>query len=200
MADSRVNKVDKLSPQKRLFVYFYTGSRGDTECFGNAKRSYMRAYGFWEKLIKIDDKIGEIPLDDRYIYVTVEDDGDGPPRTEKQESPEYKKLQEERYRIDRVCEVQGSRLLNTKEVFEAAQDEFKRVHDTASVVDTELGFLIRQRENLPSKMAAIKEYNKKEGRVKERLDITSDDQPVGVVYLPQRKQPEKISTPPLKSS
>jgi hypothetical protein len=196
MSEPRVNKIDKLKLLKqRLFVRYYTGSLGDPECFGNATRSYMRAYGYWDKLMDIEDKIGDFPMSEREETFTVGD------KTETVINPKYKKLLDQKQKWHRTCEVHGSRLMSDGEVYAACQDEFLRVHDDDSLVDTELGWLIRQREHPQTKVAAIRELNKKKGRIIDKLDLTSQGEKVGVVYLPDRNPaPEPVVEPPKKKS
>lgn len=200
MSEPRVNKIDKLKPPKRrLFIRFYTGSLGDNECFGNATRSYMRAYGYWEKLNDLEDKIGAFPLEEREVSEEVEIDGKKV--TTKVIHPKYKAMLDQKQKWHRLCQVEGSALLSIPEVYEVAQDEFLRVHDDNSLVDTELGWLIRQRENPQVKVAAIRHLDKKKGRIIDKLDLTSAGEQVGVVYLPDRNPaPEPVVEPPKKKS
>lgn len=53
-------------------------------------------------------------------------------------------------------------------------------------VDKQHLFLINQFSDLKSKMAAIKEFNVLKNRVKNKLDLTSDGKPIGVVFLPPK--------------
>lgn len=191
MTEPRINKIDKLKLREKLFVRYYTGSLGDPECFGNATRSYMRAYGYWDKIEALEDKIGDFPLSLREETFTIGG------KTETQINPKYQALLDKKQSYYRTCQVNGSKSLSNTIIYDACQDEFLRVHDDDSLVDTELGWLIRQREHPQTKVAAIRELNKKKGRIIDKLDLTSAGEPVGVVYLPSRNpEPE----PPKKKS
>jgi len=64
---------------------------------------------------------------------------------------------------------------------------------TEEIVDAELAYVIRQREELPSKVAAIREWNKVKSRVTDKLDLTSKGEKVAQVVGFRYVTPEDVT-------
>jgi hypothetical protein len=83
-------------------------------------------------------------------------------------------------------------LLTNPDITERISDLLRDVNE--QVVDEELGYVIRQRYELPSKIAAIREWNKIKGRITDKVDLTSKGkeiktaQIIGFNYLPPAKE------------
>lgn len=81
-----------------------------------------------------------------------------------------------------LCMVNGSKLLRNTKVAERLRILMKtRIND--DTVDTERGYVIMQREDLGAKIRGIASYDKLMGRIKEKLDITSDGEPISGIEI-----------------
>ena len=132
-----------LTLEQELFCRLYTQN---TEFFGNATLTYAEAYGFdLDKLDRTREK------DERGKEIIG--------------TSEYEK-------VYNVCSAAGSRLLRNVKVqvfLRKCRNEFMR----DDVVDGELVKTILQDYELPSKIAAIREYNKLKQRIIDKIDHTT---------------------------
>lgn len=138
----------KLSVREELFCRYITGN---DETFDNATRAYAEAYQY-----ELDT------LSREAVYSDPDEDGN----KELIEQSEYD-------RAYNVCSVEGHRLLRrpkiknriTELLNEMLKDKF---------VDAELARVIKQDRELPSKIAAIREYNKLRARISDSVTLKGD--------------------------
>lgn len=130
-----------LNPQQKLFCRYYTQN---TELYGNATLAYAEAYEFnLYKLSKIRDK------DDKGTEIIG--------------TSEYEKAYDS-------CNASAARLLVNvsiqKYITRCLNQLFKN-----EVIDRELTKVVLQDGDLPSKVAAIREFNKLKQRITEKSEI-----------------------------
>jgi hypothetical protein len=122
----------------------------NAELFGNATWSYAEAYGY--KLVELSDER---------------------PKNEKGEVIG----KSERQLAENLCAVEGGKLLRKPHI----QDRLTALLNEMlkdEIVDRELAKVILQDDERPSKVAAIREYNKLKQRIIEKVDVTSKGEKV----------------------
>lgn len=137
-----------LTTKQILFCKLYTQNR---ELFGNATLSYAEAFK-----IKLEglSKINKLDKNGKII-----------PRS----SPYDKKYD--------MCSASSSRLLRNVKINEFCTKCLNELMND-EVVDGELARVIIQNHELPSKISAIREYNKLKQRIIEKNDLTSGGKPL----------------------
>jgi hypothetical protein len=160
-----VEQTEKMLPPKQeLFCSYYIEN---SELFGNATLCYAEAYEY-----KLDTLSQEEPLD-------AEQKPTG-------ERSEYDKAYN-------VCSVEGARLLRSPRI-QARLNELLKSMFTDEIADREHMKVMLQNRDLPSKMAAIREFNKLKARITEKIDLTSKGESVSVFkFLTPSASPEKES-------
>lgn len=144
MKKQKQKKIRKLKPAMELFCRYFVGVD-----FNNATRAYARAYGFpmeeWDKL----EDMGEL----RRIKLA--------------EQERWYELKS-RYVS---CRTLGTGLLanvsTERRVNELLLEKFNEQD-----VDAEHAFVINQKKDLPSKIAAIREFNKLKGRITDKVKVS----------------------------
>lgn len=156
---------DKLNLKQELFCRYYTQN---PELFGNATLAYAEAYGYdLQSLsrIRLKDENGREIIG----------------------SSEYDKSYN-------VCSVNGYKLLiktHIQEFMRKCRLEMK----TNDVIDSELIKIILQDHDRPSKISAIREYNKLEKRVSEKLELTGKDGgKLEIVFKRKDESRDKLGT------
>lgn len=134
------------SAQAERFCFLYA-SGFSQEMFGNAMKSYTDAYGYTEKLDKLEEELVVI-------------------KYSKEE--ERKKKRQEIIRMQNVVKSCGSRMLTKADII-ARCDYFLSLLCSDKTADNELAFLMTQRKDLMSKTAAIREYNRVKNRVQDKV-------------------------------
>lgn len=139
-----------------MFCQYYVKNN---EYRSNARRCYALAYHY---------DLDNLPDDDA-VTETI-DDGEG---------GTYERVIEPstRKKAERVCEVNGCKLLSYTKV----QDRIRELLNEMladDVVDAELAKVILQDHELPAKNKAIQIYNDIKGRVIKKADITSGGEPI----------------------
>lgn len=143
---------EKLSnPKWELFAYLYSGHH-NARLFGNGTQCYSLAYGYDEKIEKIQAEIEDLQSKAAAGY-----------------SVKVKALEAAVRRIRTLCSVEGSRLLVKPSVTERC-DYLLSTYISNDFADRELAYVIAQRVDLPSKVAAIKEQNRVKSRVAQKLE------------------------------
>lgn len=147
-------KAVKLQPgeaelknaKHELFCMLYAGM-ASKKYFGNATQCYLHVYGGEEELLTIQDEIDE----------TFES---GDPET----INERRRLKSRKKQVEHSANVSGTRLLVNASVRKRAEWLLDQaLSDSES--DREMAYVIRQRDDLMSKVAAYREVAK----VKERI-------------------------------
>lgn len=137
----------KIKNEKQeLFCIIYAGVASGYY-FGNATRCYMHAYGFEERMAELDEEIDE----------TFES-GDVDTKNER------RRLKSEKKSIERTCQANGARLLSNAIVSRRVAFLLDR-YLSDDYADREMAYVIGQRDDLMSKVAAYREVAK----VKERI-------------------------------
>lgn len=156
---------ERINPQQELFCRYYTQN---SEFFSNATLAYAEAY--------------EYDLD--FLDRTRKKDKKG---KEIPGTSEYDKAYN-------TCSVNGSRLLRSNKI-QAFIRKCLNEMLTDEVVDGELVKTILQNYELPSKMAAIREYNKLKQRITEKTDITSGGKPIPILggYVHKNNSDQKAT-------
>jgi hypothetical protein len=137
-----------LNPKHELLCQLYVKN---AELFGNGTQCYAEAYGF-----KLDELSRERPKDE----ITGMDSGDSP-----------------RELAENTCAVNGSKLLRSAKIQNRLTQLLNEMLKD-EIVDGELAKIILQNRELPTKMAAIREYNKVRQRITEKVDLTSGGEKV----------------------
>lgn len=151
MAKIQTDKQRKLTAQQELFSRFYTQNEA---LFGNGTLCYAEAYAF--DLDTLSRQCPSHPPDD-------------------EADPDHQCEPSEYELAYQTCSVNGSRLLRNAKVqarITALLNEMLR----DEVVDSQLAKLIMSADG-PTRIAAIREYNKLRSRVTEKVDHTTGGQP-----------------------
>lgn len=147
------------NPKQDLFCYLFVGYH-NKNLFGNGAQSYVEAYEYGERVREINLKLSKI--------------GSG--------TKEYRKLAGERKAILSGAASSASRMLINVNIRKRLDYLLEELIATDDAVDRESKYVILQREDLPSKVAMIREYNRVKGRVKEStigpITITWEGAPV----------------------
>lgn len=86
-----------------------------------------------------------------------------------------------------VVRANASKLLTNANVLKRIDELLNFDGFNEQAVDKELKFVIAQRNDLASKVSAIREFNRLKARVTEKMDMTTAGQPIGVtIYKPER--------------
>lgn len=72
----------------------------------------------------------------------------------------------------------ASRLLTNVSVLKRVNELLELNGLNAPYVDKQLEFLVTQHADFKTKLGAIKEFNQLNGRIKQKLDVTSGDKPI----------------------
>lgn len=150
----------KLTLKQELFCRLYTHN---DDLFGNATRSYGKAYGYDLDNLSDEDAVYEDIRDPQGVVI---------------EKRRIRKSSRER--AERICSVNGRNLLTntrvndyiTKLLNELMRDD---------IVDAEIARTIKQTVDYSAKMRAISEYNKVKKRTRLDVDVTSKGEKVGVI-------------------
>lgn len=136
-----------LNPGEELFCRYYTQNDA---LFCNATLSYAEAFNYGLDELSKNDSVYD--TDDRGYKTKIEDST-------------YEKAYN-------VCSVMGHKFLRTVKI----QDRITELLGELlvdKVVDSHLASTIMQNKDLPSKVAAIREYNKLRSRIIDKHDLTS---------------------------
>ncbi len=156
-------KTPLPDPKQELFCVLYT-SNSTPRYFGNGKWSYAFAYGFQEELNKLQEN----------LPVTSMLKGRG---KKKKSFSAYSRAEAEIKRIENVCASSATRLLinvNVKLRCNYLMDQLA----AHTIVDRELLYVIEQRHDLNSKVQAIKHHDQRESRIREKVDIKHEFEPI----------------------
>ncbi|MEI8130652.1 MAG: hypothetical protein WCG55_04085 [bacterium] len=89
---------------------------------------------------------------------------------------------EKKDRLKHYCAVSGSRLMRNDDIIKRIQDLLNELIDEKAV-DSELAWLIVQKEDLSAKLGAIREYNRVNNRVTKNMKLAFDQLPEPIVDL-----------------
>lgn len=141
-------KAKRLNTEQELFCVLYTGHH-NRELFGNATRCYMEAYGRNLEIQELRNEIENLTLERERGYTT-----------------EVKTLEAKVKSIEQSSRNAGNRLCTNPNI-RARIDKFMDSMISDEFNDREMQFVISQRYDLASKVAAMREYNALKKRIKE---------------------------------
>ncbi len=148
------NRVVKISgesvlrnPKHELFCWVYAGYH-NSRLFGNGTRSYMQAYGYNARIDEINQKIEKMRAS----------------KGSKQSGQETIAFLEGKIKsIEHVANTEGNSLLTRQDIRNRVDYLLAQYIDNDHS-DRELQFVILQRYDLQSKVAAIREFNRLKDR------------------------------------
>ncbi len=143
------NKSKPLNPKWELFCRLYTLTN---EFFGNGTLSYAEAFDYHLETLSKKTK-----------YAGTDIPEEGIKAGDVVELSEYQKA-------FNTCSVQANRLLRNGKV-QARCTQLMNSWMKDENVDAELAMVIKQKDDLPSKVAAIREFNKLKGRITEKVKV-----------------------------
>lgn len=149
-------------PEQELFCILYTTNTLPV-FWGNGQNSYAFAYGYDKKIDDIKALLN------------------GPAKNRKGKSKIF--LSDQIQKHHNTCRVSAVRLLtnvNAKRRCGYLLDQL----GTNLIVDRELVYVMQQREDLDVKMRAIEHHDKREQRIREKVDIKHAFEPIeGINYV-----------------
>lgn len=167
-------------PKWELFCMVYT-TNTMREYWAHAQNSYLLAWGREPEIHKLEDQIDHC----RTLMGGKKRDRRGKSIAELER--EIVALNSKIKSITRAAASCASDML-TKPHVKARVAYLLDKLATNLIVDRELTYMIQQRDNLDIKMSAIEHYNKVQQRLRERVDMRHEFQPItGMEYV----KPEK---------
>lgn len=124
--------------------------------FGHGQNSYAGAYGQQKRIDELEEKI----IGARFTTG----------RGKKWKLSEVDTIRREIKRIKATCQSSASDLLLFPKISARVNYLFDSI--AADFADIELAYVIRQRRDLASKVAAITHYDKKRGKIEDKLKLT----------------------------
>ena len=130
--------------------------------WSNGQNSYEFAYGHTDRIHKIDELIA------------------GPAKNRNGKS--LAKLAQEIKNIKHMCSAAAARLLVRDDIKKRCGYLLDQLA-AHTIVDRELLWVIQQRKNVDAKVAAITHHDKREARIREKIDLKHEFEPVKVVKV-----------------
>lgn len=93
-------------------------------------------------------------------------------------------------KVYNTASMAGSRLMGNDKILKRINELLGAI--TNEEVDQELAYVIKQNDELSSKVAAIREWNKVKGRIVDKIDATSDGKPIAQVIGFTYVKPEQV--------
>ena len=140
-------KIKKLSPPQEAFCRYFIGVD-----FNNGTRAYARAYGYENELSEYDD-LNELS------------------ETKRRELGKQERFEELQLKYNN-WRAAAPRLLTLVSVERRVNELLLETFDE-NKVDAEHAWVIKQKRDLPSKIAAIREFNKLKGRITDKVKVTN---------------------------
>lgn len=163
-SEIKLGSKELENKRHEIFCRLYAGIHG-MSFFGNGTRCYMQAFGFNEEVKKLRESVDQIAAKKERGYTT--------------------KVQMVLLRIrskEKVASVMASELLANLSISPRIDYLMENMFDD-NFADRELGFVIGQRHDLPSKVSAIRHYDDKKGRITKHMDITTDGEPIDGIQI-----------------
>ena len=140
------------SPKRELFCYLFSGHNNKV-LFGNATKCYLEAYGINEEIGELQEKIEAVQTGKKKGFTTAVDILKGKKKT-----------------LYNSANASASRLLVNVNIRKRCRFLMDQMIGDDLDVDSELKFLILQRQDFMSKLGAIKEYNSVKERTSNKLE------------------------------
>lgn len=139
-------KTKALSAEQELFCSLYTGHH-NRDLFGNATRSYLEAFGYNKRIEDIEKQIEDLESAKPSGYTI-----------------QVKSFEKQAKRVEKSARSLGSLLL-TKMGIRGRIDTLMDAMISDEFNDREMQYVITQRYDLASKVAAMREYNALKKRI-----------------------------------
>lgn len=163
-------------PKQELFCTIFT-TNTLPNFWGHGQHSYSFAYGHDQRVEEIQDQI------DKLVNLTAKPKKERKGKAIAQIEREINNLQNNIISINRSCRAAAPRLLATVSI-KARCGHLLDQLAIHQIVDRELVYLIQQREDNHAKMAAIQHHDRREQRIREKLDIKHEVEPIaGFIYV-----------------
>lgn len=140
---------EKQTPEKikqDAFCYFYASGKS-LETFGNATKSYIMAYGFFEKIKLLEEELVIIPY---------------------RKEDERKLKRQAIMKVENSCAAMASALLRNIKIIAQCGKLLDELYSETHM-DRELARAATQNKDIASKVAAIREFNRVKNRVEEKI-------------------------------
>lgn len=164
-------------PKHELFSVLFT-TNTLPHYWGHGQHCYTFAYGFTQKIEKVEDEIDELAK-----KLAVPRSKRKGKETDADIERKIKVKHNEIKKMERTCRSCAPRLLASADI----KLRCGFLLDTLAInliVDRELTYLIQQREDNAAKMDAIQHYDKKMQRIREKVDIKHEFEPItGFDYI-----------------
>lgn len=169
-------------PKQELFCDIFT-TNTLPRFWANGQHSYEFAYGYTDRIQKVEDEIDEI----RKLTLQPKSKRKGKSLAGLMREIEAKK--EEIKKMNNTCRACAPVLLARPSIKKRCGYLLDKLA-THLIVDRELTYLIQQRDDNTVKMSAIAHHDKREQRIRERIDIKHEFEPItGFDYVrPEPKQ------------
>lgn len=160
----RAGSVPLVNERHEVFCRLYAGLHG-MNFFAHGTRCYVQAFGYNDQIADLRKKVDQIAQKRERGYTT--------------------KIQMLLLRVkakEKIAQVEASGLLSKPIISERVDFLMENMFDD-NFADRELGFVMGQRNDLPSKVSAIRHYDDKKGRITKHMDITSDGEPIKSIEI-----------------
>lgn len=139
------------NPKWELFSHLYSGHH-NASLFGNGTQCYSIAYGYTDKINANLDSIEDLTMKGDAGYTV-----------------KVKALEAANRRMKNLCSVEAARLLVNPRISKRC-DWLLNSTISSDFSDQELQYVIAQRNDLNSKVQAIKEHNRVKQRVSDKIE------------------------------
>ncbi len=153
-------KIPLEDPKQDLFCSIYT-TNTLPNFWGNGQNSYEFAYGHSERIRALDELIAD-------------------PKKRKKQT--LKSLEKQIKNIKHVCAVSAAQLLIRPDIKKRC-DFLLDSLAAHNIVDRELLYVIQQRKNLEAKVSAIQHHDKREARIREKIDMDVHFDPIKAIRI-----------------
>lgn len=161
--DEYNGKTPLPDPKQEFFCVLFT-TNTLPGFWGNGQNSYEFAYGHNERIEKIEDEIDALMR----LIVGPKSKRKGKSMAQLKREIDEKKLQIAK--IHKVCRASAPRLLAQVSIKLRCGHLLDNLA-THTIVDRELVYVIQQRENMDVKMRAIEHHDKREQRIRDKVDL-----------------------------
>lgn len=162
-------------PRQELFCDIFT-TNTMPRFWGNGQHSYEFAYGYTDRIQKVDEEINDL------AKLMAESKSKRKGKTLAGIKREIEAKREEIKKMQNTCRSSSPRLLANPSIKRRCGALLDKLASHL-IVDRELTYLIQQRDDNNVKMAAIAHHDKREQRIRERVDIKHEFEPVTVVKI-----------------
>lgn len=160
-------------PRQEMFCVVYT-TNTLSRYWGHGQNSYEFAYGYTQKVEDVNDMISGI----RRLLGGTKKDRAGKSIAELEREIEVHR--DTITRMERVCRNSASRLLTRVYIKKRVAHLLDQLAAHV-IVDRELLYLIQQRDDNDVKIRAIAHHDRREQRIREKVDVKHEFEPIGSI-------------------